>query len=52
MVGLLIGLHQILLVGETLELLLMTESYLDKKAQLHMTQLDLKMLWCVYVFVN
>lgn len=52
MVGILVGLHQILLVEETLDLLLMMESYLDKKPHLQMTQLDLKMLWCVYLFLG
>lgn len=52
MVGLLDGLHLIQPVGEPLDLLPMMEPYLDKNPHLQMTQLDLKMLWCVLLYVD
>lgn len=51
-VGILVGLHQTLLVGETLDPLQMMETLLDKKPRLQVTQLDLKRLWWVYLFMG
>lgn len=45
MVDMLVGLHQILLVEETLDLLQMMETCLDKKPRYQVTQMDLKKLW-------
>lgn len=52
MVGLLAGLHRILLGGDILGLLQMIVSYQDKKPLFQMTLLvDLKMLRCVLLYL-